>query len=148
MPVSKDLLIPKKSGANGVSMDVSREDVGFQFVNFRACRFAPGHRHTGETGGNELCIVMLAGRCQVTSSRGRWESVGARSGVFDGMPHALYLPIDTSFMLTAETACEVAFCYCKAEQSYAPRLITPGDVEIEIRGGGNATRQIHKIITP
>lgn len=148
MPVSQDLLIPKKSGGNGISMDVNREDVGFQFVNFQVHRFAPGQSYAGETGGNELCIVMLAGRCQATSSRGQWDSIGGRSGVFDGMPHALYLPVKTRFTLTAQTACEAAFCYCRAEQAHPARLITPADVEVEIRGGGNATRQIHKIIKP
>lgn len=150
MQGSQDLLVRKKSGsgANGISIDVNREDVGFQFVNFRACRFAPGQSHRGETGGNELCIVMLGGRCRVISSRGQWDSIGGRSGVFDGMPHALYLPVNTSFTLTAQTACEAAFCYCQAEQAHPALLITPADVEVEIRGGGNATRQIHKIITP
>ena len=150
MQVSKDLLIPKKtgSGANGISMNVNREDVGFQFVNFRVHRFAPGQSHSGETGGNELCIVMLGGRCRVISSGGQWDSIGGRRGVFDGMPHAVYLPVNTSFTLTAQTACEAAFCSCRAEQAHPARLISPGDVEIEIRGGGNATREIHKIITP
>jgi 5-deoxy-glucuronate isomerase len=150
MGSANHLLIQPKSArdASGVAMDVTRENVGFQFVNFQAIRLAAGATHAGETGENELCIVLMGGRCQVTSSRGRWESVGGRAGVFDGMPHALYLPVNTSFTLTAQTPCEAAFCYCKAEQAYPARLITPADVEVEIRGGGNATRQIHKIITP
>lgn len=150
MRSANHLLIQPKSATDtsGVAMDVTRENVGFQFVNFQAVRLAARATHAGETGGNELCIVLMGGRCQVTSSRGSWESVGGRAGVFDGMPHALYLPVNTSFTVTAQTACEAAFCYCKAEQAYPARLITPADVEVEIRGGGNATRQIHKIIRP
>ena len=150
MELSKDLLIQKKSDArsNSISMDVKREEVGFQFVNFRVHRFASGESQSAETGANELCIVMLAGRCLVASSHGKWDSVGGRGGVFEGMPHALYLPVNSTFTLTAQTACEAAFCYCKAEQEHTARLITPTDIEVEIRGGGNATRQIHKIIGP
>lgn len=145
-----ELLIPTKCNpaSPGISMDVTREKVGFQYVNFRAATFASGESHTGETGGDELCIVMLSGRCQVASSRGNWDSIGGRTSVFGGMPHALYLPVNTSFTLTALTSCQVAFCYSRAGESHPARLITPADIEVEIRGGGNATRQINKIITP
>jgi len=68
--------------------------------------------------------------------------------VFDGMPTALYLPIETEFAVTAETDCEVAFCFSRAEEKYPARLITPDEVEIEVRGGANATRQINHILKP
>src|SRR5262249_7909940 len=74
--------------------------------------------------------------------------LGLRENVFSGLPYSLYLPIDTPFVITADTDCELAFCYCRAEKSYPARLITPNEVEVEIRGGGNATRQINHILKP
>jgi 5-deoxy-glucuronate isomerase len=74
--------------------------------------------------------------------------VGKRASVFDGLPYAVYLPIHTSFTVTAETDCDLAFCYSKAEEEHPARMVTPADIRIEIRGGGNATRQIHDIIPP
>jgi 5-deoxy-glucuronate isomerase len=50
--------------------------------------------------------------------------------------------------VTATTECDLAFCYSRAEQEHPAQLITPADIEVEIRGGGNATRQINKIIRP
>jgi 5-deoxy-glucuronate isomerase len=50
--------------------------------------------------------------------------------------------------VTAETDCELALCYCHADQKYPSRLVTPQDIEVEIRGGGNATRQINHILKP
>ena len=91
---------------------------------------------------------MLGGRCSISSSRGDWTGIGRRANVFAGMPHALYLPIATNFTVTADTDCEVALCYSRAEEYHEPRLIRPADIEVEIRGGGNATRQINKIIQP
>ncbi|MBO0795172.1 MAG: 5-deoxy-glucuronate isomerase, partial [Ktedonobacteraceae bacterium] len=35
-----------------------------------------------------------------------------------------------------------------ADKDYEPRLVTPDDIVIEIRGGDNATRQINSIIPP
>jgi 5-deoxy-glucuronate isomerase len=51
-------------------------------------------------------------------------------------------------VVTGDTACELAFCFCHAKESYPARLIKPDEVEVEIRGGGNATRQINHILKP
>jgi 5-deoxy-glucuronate isomerase len=64
------------------------------------------------------------------------------------MPYALYLPISTAFEITAETQCDLALCYSKATESHDARLVTPNNIEVEIRGGANATRQINKILRP
>ena len=93
-------------------------------------------------------MVVLGGQCSVTSSRGDWSKIGRRPNVFAGMPYALYLPIETDFAVTADVDCDLALCYCKSEEKHEPKLIRPEDIEVEIRGAGNATRQINKIIKP
>jgi 5-deoxy-glucuronate isomerase len=42
----------------------------------------------------------------------------------------------------------VAVCGARADERFEPRAIPPEDVEIEVRGSGNATRQINHIIKP
>ncbi len=101
-----------------------------------------------ETGEREVAIVVLGGQCSITSSRGTWREVGRRPNVFSGMPYALYLPVSTAFEITAERECDLALCYSKATESHDAQLVTPDDVEVEIRGAGNATRQINKILRP
>jgi 5-deoxy-glucuronate isomerase len=56
--------------------------------------------------------------------------------------------VATAFSVTADTDCDLAFCYCRAEERHPARLVTPDEVRVEIRGGGNATRQIHHMLTP
>jgi len=124
------------------------ESYGFHFLGFRTQRLTPHDRMEDDTGGRELGIVLLGGTCSVESSRGRWTHIGRRPNVFAGMPYALYLPISTHFTVTTETACDVAFCYCRAEQYFPARLVTPAEVDVEIRGAGNATRQINGIFKP
>jgi 5-deoxy-glucuronate isomerase len=124
------------------------ETYGFDFLSFVNRKLTPGERLKGDTADRELGLVLLGGKCSVLSSRGEWKSIGRRPNVFAGMPYALYLPVLTDYTITAETECDLAFCFCRAEEEHPPALITPEDIEVEIRGAGNATRQINKIIRP
>ena len=121
---------------------------GFEYLELAVRQLAAGEQLEEDTAGRELGLVMLGGTCAVESSAGSWDSVGGRANVFSGLPHALYLPIATRFRLAAVTACDIAFCYCRASRACPARLVTPDDVEVEIRGGGNATRQINHILKP
>jgi 5-deoxy-glucuronate isomerase len=120
----------------------------FELLSFQTRKFAPGEVFSSKTGDRELGIVMLGGVCSVRSSAGDFASVGRRSDVFAGLPHVLYLPILCDFELKADTDCDIAFCYCKAEERFPAKLIAPEEVRVEIRGGGNATRQINHMIEP
>jgi 5-deoxy-glucuronate isomerase len=93
----------------------------------------------------ESLILSLAGSCRVRAQRQTWELEG-RADVFAGLPWALYLPRDSEFDVEVEG--EVAVCGARCEVRREPVLVTPGDVEIEIRGAGNATRQINHIVKP
>jgi 5-deoxy-glucuronate isomerase len=76
--------------------------------------------------------------------------MGGRRDVFSGMPHALYAPVQTERVEieAADDDCEVAVCGARATRPFPARLIEPSEVDVEIRGGGNATRQINHIIKP
>jgi 5-deoxy-glucuronate isomerase len=124
------------------------EDFGFEFLSFQCRKFASGETFRSETGARELGIVLLGGVCSVNSSKGFFPAFGQRPNVFSGLPYTLYLPISTEFELRAETESDVAFCYCRAEESHPAKLVRPEDVRVELRGGANATRQINHIIEP
>jgi 5-deoxy-glucuronate isomerase len=68
--------------------------------------------------------------------------------VFDGMPFTLYLPVRTGFTLTSDRGCDMAFCLSRAEEEHRAQLVSPAEVPVEIRGGGNATRQINSLLGP
>jgi 5-deoxy-glucuronate isomerase len=125
-----------------------RKSFGFEHISFAVRALQPGETFGETLEGVELAMVVLGGTCSVTSSAGDWDAIGKRRNVFDGMPWTLYLPPGTTFEVTATTGCELAFCYCKAEEQHPAKLITPDEVGVEIRGGGNATRQINAMIPP
>lgn len=124
------------------------ETFDFEYLGFQTRKLSAGQSHRGNTGADELAIVVLGGVCSVTSSAGEFQNIGGRSSVFTGRPHALYLPINTEFQVRADSDCDLAFCFAKAEESFPARVVTPNEVEVEIRGGGNATRQINHILKP
>jgi len=120
---------------------------GWLYLSFRVDRLRDGENVTRDTGGEEIALVPLGGRCAVDTGGERYE-LGERSSVFDGMPWALYLPRDTEFTVTALGDVEVAVSGALADERLEPQLISPKDVEIEVRGSGNATRQINHILKP
>jgi len=65
------------------------------------------------------------------------------------MPYALYLPRHTDFSVEAlSEELDIAYGWCATDQDHPPHLVSPEQVRVEIRGGGNATRQINAIIPP
>jgi len=128
---------------------VTPEAAGWTDLAFEARRLARGQTWQGDTGGREAALVLLGGTAGVTSSRGEWPRIGRRPDVFSGMPWALYLPRGTRFELRADSErVEVAMASAPTDRDRAPRLVTPADVAIEIRGGGSNTRQISGIMPP
>jgi 5-deoxy-glucuronate isomerase len=99
------------------------------------------------TGEAEVALVPLGGRCRVEADGESWE-LGGREQVFAGMPWSLYLPRETDYRVEALGPLELAICGAYCERRREPVLVRPEDVEIEVRGAGNATRQINHIVKP
>ena len=128
---------------------INPASAGWDYLHFVARQMQKGEAWSFETGECELALVVLGGVCSVVSNRGNWRDIGRRANVFEGMPYTLYLPPQTTFALTASSErLDIAYGWCPAGDEYPARLVTPSDVQIEIRGGGNATRQINKMIPP
>jgi 5-deoxy-glucuronate isomerase len=143
-----DLLIRPADG-DGEYIRVTPDRAGWELLHFAARRLHSGEAWQHETGGSEYALVVLGGRCAISSSRGEWPAIGRRPGVFSGMPYALYLPPQTEFAVTAlGDELDIAYGWCAAEEIYLPQLVTPEQVAIELRGGGNASRQINSLIPP
>jgi 5-deoxy-glucuronate isomerase len=120
---------------------VTPESAGWRYLYF-GVRSGEFSAHTGEV---EIALVPLDGRCTV-EAEGAWWELGGRASVFDGMPWALYLPRETAYRVEAEG--DVAICGALCDRRLEPKLVRPEEVEVEVRGAGNATRQINHILKP
>ncbi|MDQ7028820.1 MAG: 5-deoxy-glucuronate isomerase [Ardenticatenia bacterium] len=130
-----------------VVVEVTPSLAGWHLIHFQVRRLAPGRTWSFQTGNHELALVVLGGRIRVDSAYGPWE-MGQRPHVFAGLPYAFYMPPHTAFTVVALTGSEFAVASVPTDEDHPPRLITPADVRVEIRGGDNVTRQINDIIPP
>ena len=150
MVASEKLLVRPRITDDGFGETISftPEAVGWDHLGFRSIKIPQGESIRSNTRNTEIAIVVFGGKCSVTSSAGSRSRFGRRENVFAGLAHTLYLPIDTEYILTAETDADIAICSCPAEKKFPARLITPAQVKVDTRGGGNATRQICNILGP
>jgi 5-deoxy-glucuronate isomerase len=147
--VSNLLVRSQDAGESGVFARVRAADAGWEYLNMAALRLSKGETYSASVGEHEHVSVILGGRCTIRTSAGDFAHLGRRPDVFSGMPWALYLPRRTDFEIEALTdGLEIASCWVPTDQDHPARLVTPADSAIEIRGGGNATRQINSIIPP
>jgi 5-deoxy-glucuronate isomerase len=139
-----------EAGKQGLLVDITPESARWDFISFAVRRLATGDRWEGSTGDQETCLVLLSGKCAVTwePGGGREVVIGPRASVFSSYPHAVYLPPDVRFALRADQITEVADCRSRCSERFPARVIEPADCGYEIRGGGNATRQIIDIMPP
>jgi 5-deoxy-glucuronate isomerase len=139
---------PDPAADPDVIVEVMPESAGWDTIHFQVRRLVAGQSWSFHTGDHELVLVALGGTLNVVSDHGQWTGLGKRAHVFAGLPTALYLSRHTALTITAVTDCEFAVAWTATDTDFAPRLITPADVDIEIRGGDHATRQINRMLPP
>jgi 5-deoxy-glucuronate isomerase len=131
---------------NGAWDKITPEIAGWEFVSFEVVVF-DGQTVSFAADGNERALVPLSGI--VTASVDGTDHVfGGRASVFDGLGHCLYIPRDTAVTITASAGAELAIASTPATTKHDVVLVTPGDLPIEARGAGNASRQVSTLIPP
>lgn len=132
---------------SGVLLDLPRDKARWEWMSFFVRRLAPKGEWTAGAPAEESAIVLLGGTCSVDIGQGATQ-IGARTDVFDGLPYAVYLPAGANARFVANTACEFAECRVPSTAKLESRIVTPSDVTVSLRGGGNASRQIVDVMPP
>jgi len=132
---------------SGLLIDLPREHAGWEWMSFFVRRLSPGDQYRAGSATEETVHILMGGRCRADWGEG-WREIGERTNVFDGLPYALYLPSGSDASLEAITTCEFAECRVPSTAMHSPRLVTPDDAQVSLRGGGNASRQIVDVIPP
>ena len=149
MPSASSPLLVAPDFGNPEYVRVTPQSARWDHLSFAARKMERGSTWDFDTQENELALVVLGGTCDISSNAGSWTQVGRRPNVFAGMPYTLYLPPQTRFTVEAKSeGLDIAYGWCAASASHPASLVKPTDVEIEIRGGANVTRQINKMIPP
>ncbi len=126
---------------------ITPAEAGWAYISFAVHTVPAGGTLTIAADDQEHAIVPFSGTASVQADARSWE-IGGRATVFDGLGWCLYLPRDTAATLTATTDLQVAVAGAPATVKHAPVLVTPDDTDIELRGGGNASRQVNSLMLP
>ncbi len=146
---------------DGVALSVTPDDAGWRYLSFRAAALRAGETVDAGAFGQEAVVVTISGggvSVDAGAADRRIELPG-RTSPFDGLPWAVYLPAGMPATLAGRPDGSgpdgrVVVAIAEAPPSgfhgtaERPFVVGPGDVEIEIRGAGSATRQITKIVSP
>jgi 5-deoxy-glucuronate isomerase len=126
---------------------ITPADAGWTYISFAVQTVAAGETITLPNDHQEHALVPLSGTASVEADDQSWK-LGGRANVFDGLGWCLYLPRDIAATVTAVSELELAIAGAPATTRHAPVLVTPDDTAIELRGGGNASRQVNSLMLP
>ena len=144
-----ELHLPAGSAASdGDAVVVTPESASWSYCGLRVVHLSPGASRTFATGGDEIAVVPLSGGSLTVEVEGRRFELGGRSSVFARVSDWAYLPIDAEARLTSIAGCEVALAGARATRRFDPAFVPAAAVEIELRGAGQATRQVTNFMTP
>ncbi len=95
---------------------------------------------------HESVIVLASGTCDVTVQGIKYEKVGKRTGIFEGKPDSVYVPLGAEATVTCLTdSAEVFIAGGKYEKQLSPFRVTPEEVDI-VQYGSDDTKTHRKIL--
>ena len=140
-------LFSKYNRKEGLTMLLNPGNKGLKLIEFGILSLKKGEIFREESKKKEVVLVILSGKCKVTSHGKEWKSVGERKSVFEGKPYAVYIPANSEYTVTGLGNVEIALCKAPANPRKMARLITPKDIRALSRGRENWYRDAYEIAT-
>jgi 5-deoxy-glucuronate isomerase len=126
---------------------LSPDSAGWNLTGLRVLKLAPGEVRIVHTGVFEAFVLPLAGACTVRVDGLVFELAG-RESVFTRVTDFAYVPRDAEVELSSVDGCEVALPMVRCERRLEPKYGPAEKVPVEVRGAGQATRQVTNFGTP
>jgi 5-deoxy-glucuronate isomerase len=126
---------------------VTPQSAGWAYSGLDVVVLEAGQTVTIETGECETLVLPLSGSCSVGCDGGSFD-VRGRENVFRGPSDFVYVPRDATATISSERggrfALPSAVCSERLPFRYAPVESVP----VELRGAGQASRQVNNFCTP
>jgi 5-deoxy-glucuronate isomerase len=126
---------------------VTPELAGWTYCGLRTVELTAGSSRVINTGSTELAVLPLAGSFTVECEGRRYELAG-RESVFERVTDFAYIPIDAEVRISSAGGGRAALPCAQATRRFDPAYGPAGDVPIEVRGAGQASRQINNFMEP
>jgi 5-deoxy-glucuronate isomerase len=135
------------TGEGASALRVTPEQAGWAFSGLRVLELAPGAAHSFHSGGEELLVLPLAGGCVVDCEARRFELTG-RDDVFARVTDFAYVPADAEVRIASAGGGRFALPSALAGRRLDPAYGAAEEVAVELRGAGQASRQVNNFCTP
>ena len=140
--------LSRPAGGPGRIVGVTPETAGWDYVEFGVVDVTAAAGWSGVQADRETAIVPLAGQGRVHVGDEMVVEL-SRTSVFDQMATVVYLPPRTPYRIESDAGLRATVGSAPAEGRYPVRVFEPSEMRIEIRGGGQAHRQvIHSLAHP
>jgi 5-deoxy-glucuronate isomerase len=133
------------TATDSYALEVTPKAAGWERSALRILELGESGSVTLRTGEFETLVLPLAGACAVACDGRTFELEGRRS-VFSRVTDFAYVPRDATVTVTGRGrfALPAARCENRLTARYGPA----GDVPVELRGAGRASRQVNNFCTP
>ena len=144
--MSQPSLRIRPKGMTGKVHDVTPASAGWGYVGFALHKLEAGEVTGGESGAEELCLVLVGGKARISVNGVDFGEIGDRMTPFDGAPWAVYVPQGSDWVADATTPVELAVCAAPGGGDYKARVIAPGTHPRISRGRGANVRHVYNIM--
>jgi 5-deoxy-glucuronate isomerase len=145
--MSKLLSKYQSPNQQGEVQHISPASAGWGYVGFEVFELKAGQTIQQQTADQEVCLVLVAGKANITTNELKLDNIGDRMSPFERKkPYAVYIPNDDQFEVTATTDLELAVCKAPGKGRVKARLIAPEQINAETRGKGFNQRYVHNIL--
>ncbi len=135
------------AGDGAFTIAVTPERAGWTYSGLRVLNLQPGQAHTWTTGKDELLVLPLSGSAAVTCDKKTFELTGRRD-VFSRVTDFAYAPRDATVTVTSGAGGVFAIPSARCVNKLPPRYGAAENVPVELRGAGQASRQVNNFCSP
>jgi 5-deoxy-glucuronate isomerase len=150
-PAGLQLLPPvvrRGSAARGpFTLEITPDNAGWGLSGLRILELVAGQRVEFDTGEDECIVLPLNGGCIIECDGERLELTG-RNSVFTRVSDFGYVPRDANVTVSSAAGGRFALPAARAGERLSVRYGAAEDVAVELRGAGQASRQVNNFCSP
>ena len=141
-------LIRRGEGAREpFALEVTPESAGWGHTGLKILVLVAGETATFTTGDDEALVLSLAGSAEVEGD-GKPFTLHGRADVWSGPSDVVYAPTGSTVVVTSDQGGRFAVPTARATARLEPSYLPAGDVPVELRGAGQASRQVNNFGVP
>jgi 5-deoxy-glucuronate isomerase len=141
------LLRHGETATRDLALEITPERAGWGFSGLRVLALSAVGSHAFATDEDELIVLPLEGACTVTVDGERFDLDG-RDGVFATVTDVVYVPRDAEIEIASAGGGRFALPSARAARRLDPVYLAAGEIPVELRGAGAASRQVNNFCGP